>query len=432
MAVMILGADGYIGWPLSMKMAKEYGEVVVVDNYATRSLVADVGGISALPIGKNLKERASNFERHFPGKKMHVVEGDLRNPDLVDALIRKYRPETIVHLAQQRSAPYSQISTMHAIYTQTNNVANNLNVLFSMKKYTPKSHLLKMGSMGEYGTPNIKIEEGFMEIEYEGKKDRIMVPRTGGSWYHQSKIFDSYNVAFANRIWGLKATDVMQGVVYGSRTEEMTDESLLTRLDIDSTWGTVINKYCAQLIAFNKLLIYGKGLMTRGFLSLQDSINALFILASNLPEDGVYRVVNQLDKTYNTYELAEKVKDIGKGLGFDAEYETIEDPRIEKQEHHYEVTHNILPSLGFVPKHTVEDQIRQIISDLDRYRSVWIRKRRLIKPNVYWKNSENREATRKSRWLARFTIKGFTDKTGLDLLQEGEIAKALNVESKQM
>ncbi len=410
MKAMILGADGYIGWPLSMKMANAYGEVVVVDNYATRRLVADVGGISAMPIGADLKERAQRFEKHYPGKKMHVIEGDLKHPAFVEALIRKYKPETIIHLAQQRSAPYSQISTTHALYTQVNNVSSNLNLLFAMHKYAPKAHLLKMGSMGEYGTPNIAIEEGFMDIEYKGRKDKITVPRMGGSWYHQSKIFDSYNVAFANRVWGLRATDVMQGVVYGNRTAEMIDEGLLTRLDIDSIWGTVINKYCAQLIALKKLLIYGKGLMTRGFLSLEDSISALFLLTENPPAEGEYRIVNQLDRTYNTYELAEKVKKIGEELGFESTFETVENPRVEKQEHYYEVVHEKLPSVGFKPKHSVDGQIREIIKDLDRYRSVWIRKKSLLMPNVYWNRSENSEASKKEAWLYRYITKGFTGK----------------------
>ncbi len=408
MKAIILGADGYIGWPMAMKMANEYGEVAVVDNYVTRKLVADVGGTSALPIGKDLKQRAENFSKHFPGKKIYVEEGDLRSPSFVEAVVKKYKPEVIVHLAQQRSAPYSQVSAIHALYTQTNNVATNLNVIYAMKKHTPKGHLLKMGTMGEYGTPNIVIEEGNMEIEYKGRKDKVMAPRAPGSFYHLSKVFDTYNVAFANRIWGMRATDVMQGVVYGTRTEEMIDEGLRTRLDIDAIWGTVINKYCAQLIAWNKLLIYGKGLMTRGFLSLQDSINCLFLLAENPPEEGEYRVVNQLDKIYNTYQLAEIVQKIGAEMGYKSTFETIEDPRVEKQEHYYEVTHEILPRLGFAPKSTMEEQVRQMISDLAAYKKYWYRKRDRIKPNVYWKDTDN-AASLKSKWLLKHTGKGYAE-----------------------
>ncbi len=417
---MILGADGYIGWPLSMKMANQYGEVVAVDNYVTRKLVADVGGISAMPIGKDLKKRSESFEKEFH-KKIEVVEGDLRNPNFVEALIRKYKPETIIHLAQQRSAPYSQVTAQHALYTETNNVASNLNILFAMKKHKPNAHLLKMGTMGEYGTPNLRIEEGFMEVEYMGRRDKIMVPRMGGSWYHLSKIFDSYNVAYANRIWGIRATDVMQGVVYGNRTEEMVNEDLLTRLDIDSVWGTVINKYCAQLIANGKLLIYGKGLMTRGFLSLQDSINALTILTEKPAAEGEYRVVNQLDKIYNTVELAEKVKKIGEELGFKAEMEPVEDPRVEAQQHFYEIVHEKLPALGFSPKHNVDGQIRDIINDLDKYRKVWIRKKAVIAPSVYWKSGDNRSASKKLKWLERYTAKGYTGDHALGEKEEQTI-----------
>ncbi len=410
---MVLGADGYIGWPLTMKLAKMYGEVVAVDNYVTRKLVADVGGLSAMPISKDLKERSANFEKEFH-KKIQVVEGDLRNPNFVEALLERYKPETIIHLAQQRSAPYSQVTAQHALYTETNNVASNLNILFAMKKHAPHAHLLKMGTMGEYGTPNLRIEEGFMEMEYMGRRDRVMVPRMGSSWYHLSKIFDSYNVAFANRIWGIRATDVMQGVVYGNRTEEMVDESLLTRLDIDAIWGTVINKYCAQLIGHGKLLIYGKGLMTRGFLSLQDSINALTLLTEKPAAEGEYRVINQLDKIYNTVELAEKVKSIGEGLGFKAEFETVEDPRVEAEQHFYEVVHEKLPSLGFSPRHNVDEQIKDIITDLHKYKKVWIRKKNLTIPNVYWKSVSNSSASKKLRWLERYTAKGYTGSHALD------------------
>ncbi len=391
MTIMVLGADGYIGWPLLVRLANSKDEDVVgVDNLVSRQLVAEVGGTSALPIS-TVEKRVKAYEEIYRKRNLSFIIGDLRDSNFTDDLIRRYTPHTIYNLAQQRSAPYSMIDLKHALYTQVSNITINLNVIFAVKRHSPKTHIIKMGTMGEYGTPNFRIEEGWMNIEYRKRKDRIPVPRAGNSWYHLSKVFDSYNIMFANAIWGIRATDIMQGVVYGSRIEELSqsDERMNTFLAFDGVWGTVINKYIAQMLSLKKLLIYGKGMMTRGFLSLQDSIDCLTLLGDRPAELGEYRVVNQLDEIYNTLQLAHKVRKAGKEFGYDPEYVYIDDPRIEKQEHYYNVSHRILRSLGFRPKFKMSQVIRQIIEDMAKHVEILKEHQNIVWPNVLWKNENN-------------------------------------------
>jgi len=399
MAIMVLGADGYIGWPLAVRLASSKDEDVIgVDNLVSRQLVAEIGGTSALPLA-TVEERVRAYEEIYGKRNLRFIIGDLRDSNFTDDLLRRYVPHTIYNLAQQRSAPYSMIDLKHALYTQVNNITTNLNVIFAVKRHAPKAHIIKMGTMGEYGTPNFRIEEGWMNIKYRGMKDHIPVPRAGNSWYHMSKVFDSYNIMFANAIWGIRATDIMQGVVYGSRTEELSksDERMNTMLAFDGVWGTVINKYVAQMLSMNKLLIYGKGMMTRGFLSLQDSIDCLTLLGDRPAEPGEYRVVNQLDEIYNTLQLAHKVRRSGKAFGYDPEYVYIDDPRIEKQEHYYNVSHRILRNLGFRPKFKMDQVIRQVIEDMAKHVEILKEHQAIIWPNVLWKDEDNLHNRGKTR-----------------------------------
>ncbi len=385
MAIMVLGADGYIGWPLSVRLARELDEEVIgVDNLITRRLVAEVGGASAVPI-LDPEDRVNAYRKAYGKNNLKIITGDLTDGDFVDALIAKYKPHTVYHLAQQRSAPYSMIDRDHAAYTQVNNLLTNLNLIFAVMKHDPNAHIVKMGTMGEYGTPSYTISEGWMNIKYEGKKYRIMVPRDPGSWYHLSKVFDTYNMIFANKIWGIRATDVQQGVVYGSRTEDTLADGLRTRLDFDGVWGTVMNKYFAQIIAFNKVLIYGKGLMRRGFLSLQDSIDCLFLLGQKPADEGEYRVVNQIEDIHSTMDLAKRAVKIARKYGYDPEFERIEDPRVEKQAHRYRVVHSTLRKLGFRPRKRMDDVLEEIMQDMLEHQDIIKAHADSIWPKVSWK-----------------------------------------------
>ena len=383
-AIVVFGGDGYIGWPLALHLAWATDrKVVIVDNLVTRRLVASVGSDSLVPI-LSPPSRVAAYDRASGKQNLVFVQADARNPRQVDRIIWDYLPEAVVHLAQQRSAPFSMIDQEHALYTQLNNVAANLNIMFSMMRHVPKAHLLKMGTMGEYGTPNIEITEGSVEVERYGRKHLAMFPRAGQSWYHLSKIFDTHNVILANKVSGLRATDVMQGVVYGCATNEMVDDSLATRFDFDGIWGTVINKYVVQALVLNKLLIYGKGRQTRGFLSLYDSIECLSLLLEHPPSEGEYRVVNQIDETYDTVQLAERVQRIAREFGLEVGMERVANPRVESEEHFYKVERSILPSIGFRRTKELDEVLREIFQLVLANRERAQKMKSLIAPSVKW------------------------------------------------
>lgn len=388
-SIIIFGADGYIGWPLAVHLGTKYPEkrIVLVDNLATRKLVKSVHTRSLVPI-KSMPHRLAAYERVTGRHNLEFVFADGRDPEAVESVFRKHRPESVVHLAQQRSAPFSMIDQEHALYSELNNVATNMNIVYSMARNSPDAHLLKMGSMGEYGQPGIEIAEGEIEIEHKGRKANVMFPLVAGSYYHLSKIFDTFNVKLANKLFDITATDIMQGVVYGTRTEELVDDELATRFDFDSIWGTLINKYAIQAVALNKLLIYGKGKQKRGFLSLYDSINCLTLLLENPPKKGQYRIVNQLDEVYDTLELAAKVQSIAREYGIEAGLEYVPNPRVEKDEHYYEVETKILPSLGFRRTKNIDVVLHEIfetvLANKDRIGDA----KELIYPTVQWKSGK--------------------------------------------
>jgi len=388
-AIIIFGADGYIGWPLAVHLGRKHPEkkIVLVDNLATRKLVKSVHTRSLVPI-KSMPHRIAAYERVTGHHNLEFVFADARDSELVDDIFSKYRPESVVHLAQQRSAPFSMIDQEHAMYSELNNIATNMNIVYAMARNAPDAHLVKMGSMGEYGQPGIEIAEGDLEIEHKGRKTKVMFPLAAGSYYHLSKIFDTFNVKLANKIFALTATDIMQGVVYGTRTEELVDPELATRFDFDSIWGTLINKYAIQAVALNKLLIYGKGKQKRGFLSLYDSINCLTLLLENPPKKGEYRIVNQLDEIYDTLELAEKVKKVGKEYGIEPSLEWVQNPRVETEEHYYEVENKILPSLGFKRKKNLDLVLHEIFEAVLANRSRIGDAKEMIYPTVQWKSGK--------------------------------------------
>ena len=393
MKVMILGIDGYLGWPLALRMIERGHEVCGADNFYTRKAVEEVGSWSAIPIS-SMEDRLRAVKRIF-GADITFREGDLRDYGFISSFIEEQKPDAIVDFAEQRSAPYSQIDLYHAVFTMENNVIGTMNLLYAIKESVPKAHLLKMGTLGEYGTPNVDIPEGYFEIEYQGRKDRLPFPRQAGSWYHWSKVHDSNNISFAVKIWGLTATDVHQGPVYGTRTEEMKSDELRTRFDFDEVWGTVLNRYCVEAVAGIPLTPYGEGGQTRGFISLEDSIEALSLLIEHPPEQGTMRVVNQYDESRSVMELANMVKKAGDELGLNVQIKPVPDPRVEAQHHYYNVERCVLPSLGFKPKHSVEGEIPVMLKDLMSYRERLIEKRDAIllagsNAGVNWVRTSNK------------------------------------------
>lgn len=383
MKILILGMDGYIGWSLALHQLAKGNKVCGIDNFSRRRNVEEVGSWSATPI-LPIKHRLEILKKKY-GDKIVFYEGDLTQPEISSDVIRKFQPDGIVHLAEQPSAPYSMIDQEHAAYTQQNNVLGTLNLLYAIKTYSPKTHLVKLGTMGEYGTPELDIPEGFFEVEYRGKKSTIPYPRLAGSWYHWSKVHDSNNTMFACKLWELRSTDIMQGVVYGTRTNEINEEHLHTRFDFDEVFGTAINRFCAQAVIGHPLTIYGKGGQTRGFLALEDSIQCISLLLDNPPEKGEYKVVNQFDEQYQVSELADRVKRIGDKKGLQVQVERIENPRVEKEEHYYKADHQKLKDLGFKPTRHIDDQINIMLDDLSANKQRILEKKKAIVQSMKWR-----------------------------------------------
>jgi UDP-sulfoquinovose synthase len=384
MRVLVLGADGYIGFPLSMHLANIGFDVVGVDNFLRRKCVAEVGSHSATPI-RPMSERLRVFEQTF-GRKMRFEYGDLRNYDFVDYVLDEYKPEVIVHLGEQTSAAFSMMDVDHAVLTQANNVVGTLNVLHAMKKLVPHCHLVKLGSIGEYGVPNIDIPEGFFEVTYRGRKAKLPFPKQAFTdWYHWSKVHDSGNVMLACQIWDLRSTDIMQGVVYGTRTDEMVNDYLLTRFDFDAVFGTVLNRFCAQAVLGQKLTPYGLGRQKRPIIALRDAIQCLTLAVQNPPDKGEYRVFNQFDEVYTITEMAKKVKRVANRLGLSTEIESCENPRIEEEQvNYYNPIHERLYQLGFRAAHNIEEELETMLTDLSKYKRRLIAKKSRILPRVRW------------------------------------------------
>jgi len=287
------------------------------------------------------------------------------------------------------------IDVHHAVWVQRNNIVGTLNMLFAMRDICPNAHLVKLGTMGEYGTPNIDIPEGFFTIEYRGRQDTLPFPRQAGSWYHQTKVHDSHNIMFACKIWGLRSTDIMQGVVYGTRIYEMGDDGrLLSRLDFDQSFGTAINRFACQAVIEEPLTPFGKGHQKRGFLPLRDSMQCLTIAIENPPDEGEYRVFNQFEETYDVTELAFKVQKAANELGLDCEVRNIENPRQELEEHYYNPDHQHLLDLGYRPTHDMQAELRVMLSDLMRFRDRIEAAKDVLIPDIRWDGTR-----RKSRYL---------------------------------
>jgi len=386
MKILIMGIDGYIGFPLAMRLLNRGHQVYGLDNYITRRRVSKVGSDSALPI-LSLHERNRRLKRHF-GHQIPFFYGDASNPDFVYKVIEKIRPDAVVHLAEQRSAPYSMIGLREANETMVKNITSTMNLIYAIKDIVPEAHILKLGTMGEYGTPNIDIPEGFFEIEYNGRRDVLPFPKNAGSWYHWTKVHDSNNLMFANRVWNLAVTDVMQGVVYGTKTQEIDETGLYTRFDIDEVYGTALNRFTAEAIIDMPLTVYGKGGQTRGFLSLNDSIQCLTLALEKPPKAGEYRVLNQFDEKYSVGQLAEMVQRIFENeYGKRPEIAHLDNPRVEKEEHYYNPEHRKLEEMGYRRTKIIEEEIVDAISDLSKFRDRIYNLRGTLMPKTFWKLS---------------------------------------------
>ena len=383
MRILILGGDGYLGWPTAMYFSARGHQVLAVDNYLRRRAHQEAGTDSLIPIPESLPARAQAW-RDVTGYTIDVAEGDLTDWSVVEPAFRDFQPEAIVHYGEIPSAPYSQISREHAVFTQYNNVVNTLNVLFAMRDHTPNAQLVKLGTMGEYGTPGIDIEEGYIDIEHKGRTDRLPFPKLPGSLYHCSKVHDSTNIHWACRTWGLRATDLNQGVVYGIETDETKlDPRLATRFDYDEVFGTALNRFCLQAVIGHPVTVYGAGGQTRGYLNILDTLQCVELATVNPPAEGEFRVFNQFTEQFSINELADLVQRAGVEYGLQVRVEHVDNPRVELEQHYYNATHSALLDLGLKPHYLSETLVESMFSVIERHKDRVITS--AIMPKTQWR-----------------------------------------------
>ena len=354
MRIIVAGGDGFCGWPTALHLSQEGHEVAIVDSLVRRKIDDELYSGSVTPI-VSLKERVAAW-KELTGRDIAVYEGDLNHYDWVAEVFRQVRPEAFVHFAEQRSAPYSMIDRDHALWTQRNNVEGTLNVLWAIRDLAPSCHLVKLGTMGEYGQPNIDIEEGYLTVEHKGRTETFLYPKSPGSFYHLSKVHDSDNIYFACRTWGIRATDLNQGIVYNVRTPltEM-DPRLANRFDYDGVFGTALDRFVVQAAVGHPLTVYGRGGQTRGYINILDTVRCIQLACEHPAEPGKMRVMNQVTEWFSVNELAARVQRVAKGMGIDVEVEHLPNPRVEREDDHYfNVVHTALPELGLEP-HLLDD-----------------------------------------------------------------------------
>jgi len=386
MRIAILGGDGYCGWATALYLSSKGHTIAIIDNFVRRQWDFELGVQTLTPI-RPLPERLLVWQE-LTGRTIEAFVGDINDYEFLASTIKAFKPEAVVHFAEQRSAPYSMIDRKHAVFTQVNNVVGNLNLLFAIRELAPECHIVKLGTMGEYGTPNIDIEEGFITIEHNGRKDTLPFPKQPGSFYHLSKVHDSHNIMFACKIWGLRATDLNQGVVYGTVTDEVgMDEALINRFDYDDVFGTVLNRFCAQAAIGVPLTVYGKGGQTRGFLDIRDTVRCIEIVCNNPAKLGEFRVFNQFTEQFSVLELAQLIKEVGGELGLNVEIDHLPDPRVEAESHYYNAKHSKLSELGLKPHMLSDSLVNSLINIAIRYRDRI--DPAMFTPQVNWRTGSN-------------------------------------------
>jgi UDP-sulfoquinovose synthase len=383
MKILILGGDGYLGWPTALHLSAAGHEVAVADNFARRGYDYEMGVDSLTPI-ETLQTRVSTW-RQLTGKAIAVHVGDLCDADFTYRMVSEFAPEAIVHYAEQRAAPYSMVDRKHAVYTQTNNVVGNLNVLYAIAEIDPDIHLVKLGTMGEYGTPNIDIEEGWLEIQHKGRTDRVLYPKRPGSFYHLSKVHDSHNIEFACRVWGIRATDLNQGVVYGQQTDETAiDDRLATRYDYDAVFGTVLNRFVVQAVVGLPLTVYGNGSQTRGLIDIRDTVRCIQLACENPADRGEFRVFNQMTQTMSVRQIADTIATASPEA---VTIEQLENPRVELEDHYYNVVHSGLAELGLQP-HLLSDTLIESLFEITKRHAHRVRPEAML-PTVQWRKTSS-------------------------------------------
>ncbi len=381
MRIAILGGDGYLGWPTAMSYAAGGHDVWVMDNYLRRNLARETQS-EALFATPELPARAARFEE-LSGRKIHQRVGDCTNFEDMTALFREAQPEAVIHYAEQPSGPYSMIGRREAALTLDNNLQATFNTIWAVMEFTPDCHIVKLGTMGEYGTPNIDIEEGWIDVEHKGRKEQFLYPRTAGSLYHTTKVLDTDLLWFYVRLYGIRVTDLMQGPVYGLETSEsILSDDLLPHFHYDDIFGTVLNRFLTQAVAGVPLTVYGRGGQTRGYLNLIDTLQCVQLATSAPPSRGELRILNQFTETFSVNDLAERVRLAGKLVGLEVQLANIPNPRTEKEEHYYNPAHSGLTDLGLEPHPLTDDVLVAMLAKVGQYKDRIDRSK--ILPRVSW------------------------------------------------
>jgi UDP-sulfoquinovose synthase len=381
MRVLILGGDGYLGWPTAMTLSAKGHEVCVMDNYLRR-LIAQETSSEALMPAPNLSDRAAIW-KSLSGEAVRVVIGDCKDYRLLSEVFRDFQPETVIHYAEQPSGPYSMIDFDAAKRTLDNNLGVTFNVIWAVMEHAPDCHIIKLGTMGEYGTPSIDIEEGWLDVEHNGRKHTFLYPRQASTLYHTTKVLDTDLLWFYVRLYGLRVTDLMQGPVYGLSTDEADrDERLLLNFHYDDIFGTVVNRFLVQAVADIPLTVYGKGGQIRGYLNLKDTLQCVELAMNNPVEKGNLRILNQFTERFSVNELADKIQRVGNDMGLNVQAKSIENPRKEQEEHYYNPKHHGLLELGLKPHYMTDEVVAQMLEQVIRYKDrIDTRK---IMPRVRW------------------------------------------------
>ncbi|QUS59341.1 NAD-dependent epimerase/dehydratase family protein [Synechocystis sp. PCC 7339] len=382
MRALVIGGDGYCGWATALYLSNKGYEVGILDSLVRRYWDAQLGAETLTPIAP-IRQRIDRWYE-LTGKKIDLFIGDINDYPFLTNALRQFQPDAVVHFGEQRSAPFSMIDREHAVLTQANNVLGNLNLLYALKEDFPDCHLVKLGTMGEYGTPNIDIEEGYITIEHKGRKDTLPYPKQPGSFYHLSKVHDSHNIHFACKIWGLRATDLNQGIVYGVLTDETgMDEMLINRLDYDGVFGTALNRFCIQAAIGHPLTVYGKGGQTRGLLDIRDTVRCIELAIANPVDKGQFRVFNQYTELFSVGDLAQMVQKAGADLGLKVEIDHLENPRVELEEHYFNAVNTNLLDLGLQPHFLSDSLLDSLLNFATKYKDRVDQKH--ILPKVTWR-----------------------------------------------
>ena len=391
MKVLVIGGDGYCGWATALYLSNQGYEVGILDSMVRRHWDIQLQVETLTPIAP-IQQRIQRW-KDLTGKKIDLYIGDITNYDFLSTTLHQFEPESIVHFGEQRSAPFSMIDREHAVTTQVNNVVGTLNILYAMKEDFPDCHLVKLGTMGEYGTPNIDIEEGYITIEHNGRTDTLPYPKQPGSFYHLSKVHDSHNIHFACKIWGIRATDLNQGVVYGValtgllNDEIIQDELLINRLDYDGVFGTALNRFCIQAAIGHPLTVYGTGGQTRGFLDIRDTVRCMEIAIANPAQPGEFRVFNQFTEMFSVLDLAKMVKKAGKTMDLDVHINHLDNPRVELEHHYFNARNTNLLDLGLEPYYLSDSLLDSLLNFAIKYKT------RVDKNHILPKVSWHREKT---------------------------------------